>query len=87
MADLIGWAAAVVLLATLGRQVYSQWRERSAKGVSRWLFIGQLVSSTGFVLYSAMLRSWVFVVTNVLILMVAAVGQWINSANRRRQAR
>jgi len=87
VADLIGWAAAVVLLATLGRQVYSQWRERSAKGVSRWLFIGQLVSSTGFVLYSAMLRSWVFVVTNVLILMVAAVGQWINSANRRRQAR
>ena len=84
MADLIGWAAAVILLATLGRQVYSQWRERSAKGVSRWLFVGQLVSSTGFIVYSAMLRSWVFVVTNVLILIVAAAGQWINSVNRRR---
>jgi len=87
MADLIGWAAAFVLLATLSRQVYSQWRDGSAKGVSRWLFIGQLVSSTGFIIYSVVLRNWVFVVTNTLILIVAAAGQWINSANRRRAAR
>ena len=25
--ELIGWAGAVVLLLTLGRQVYTQWRD------------------------------------------------------------
>jgi MtN3 and saliva related transmembrane protein len=73
--DLIGWAAALILLATLSRQVYHQWQDESARGVSRWLFIGQLASSTGFIIYSYALESWVFVVTNSLILLVAAIGQ------------
>lgn len=84
MADSIGWAAALLLLATLGRQVYSQWRDRSAQGVSRWLFIGQFASSTGFIVYSVMLSNWVFVFTNAMILVVAAVGQRVTSANKRR---
>jgi uncharacterized protein with PQ loop repeat len=86
MADIIGWAAAAILLATLSRQVYTQWRERSSRGVSSWLFIGQLVSSTGFIVYSALLHSWVFVATNVLILIVAAVGQWVNTGKPKRPA-
>jgi MtN3 and saliva related transmembrane protein len=86
MADIIGWAAAAILLATLSRQVYTQWRERSSRGVSSWLFIGQLVSSTGFIVYSALLHSWVFVATNVLILIVAAVGQWVNTGKPKRSA-
>jgi len=73
--DWIGWAAAVILLATLSRQVWHQWHDESARGVSRWLFVGQLVSSTGFIIYSYSLKSWVFVVTNCLILLVAAAGQ------------
>ncbi|HEY1795231.1 MAG TPA: PQ-loop domain-containing transporter [Stellaceae bacterium] len=77
-ADWIGWLAAVILLVTLSRQVYHQWRDESARGVSRWLFVGQLVSSTGFIIYSYAVKSWVFVVTNSLILVVAAVGQVIN---------
>lgn len=77
-ANWIGWIAAVILLATLSRQVYHQWRDESARGVSRWLFVGQLVSSTGFIIYSYALKSWVFVVTNSLILLVAAAGQAIN---------
>jgi len=75
MTDWIGWAAAAILLATLSRQVYHQWRDDSARGVSRWLFVGQLASSTGFIIYSYALKSWVFVVTNSLILLVAAAGQ------------
>ncbi len=86
MADIIGWAAAVILMATLSRQVYTQWREGSSRGVSSWLFIGQLVSSTGFIIYSLLLHSWVFVATNVLILIVAAVGQWVNTAKQQRPA-
>lgn len=38
--DWLGWGASAVLLATLGRQVLVQWRERSTEGVSSWLFRG-----------------------------------------------
>jgi MtN3 and saliva related transmembrane protein len=81
--ELIGWASSVVLLATLGRQVYSQWRSRSTSGVSKWLFVGQLVASVGFVLYSWLLANWVFLVTNVAILATAVTGEVIYLRNRR----
>jgi uncharacterized protein with PQ loop repeat len=81
--DLIGWAAAAILLATLARQVYTQWRDRTSKGVSRWLFVGQCAASVGFVAYSWLLGSWVFVVTNALILVTAVAGELIYLRNRR----
>jgi hypothetical protein len=31
--DLIGWLSSAVLLATIGRQVFTQWRTRSAAGI------------------------------------------------------
>ncbi|WP_426805204.1 hypothetical protein [Stenotrophomonas sp. SrG] len=33
-ADLLGWAATLVLVATLGRQIYKQHQAGSAEGVS-----------------------------------------------------
>lgn len=86
MTDLIGCFAATVLLATISRQVYTQWRDGSASGLSRWLFGGQLTVSLAFVLYSWMLENWVFVVTNMLMRVTAGLGQWVNLANRRRRA-
>ncbi len=83
--ELIGWCAAAILLLTISRQVYTQWRERSTQGLSRWLFIGQLAASTGFVGYSWLLGNWVFVVTNSLILATAGIGQWIYVRNKRRE--
>jgi len=32
--DAIGWTSAAVLLATIGRQVYSQWKSKATAGVS-----------------------------------------------------
>jgi MtN3 and saliva related transmembrane protein len=81
--ELIGWTAAAILLLTLGRQVYTQWRDRSSKGVSRWLFIGQCAASIAFIVYSWLLNNWVFVVTNALILLTAIVGEVIYLRNRR----
>jgi uncharacterized protein with PQ loop repeat len=86
-AELIGWTAAAILLATLIRQVYTQWRERSVKGVSRWLFVGQMAASVGFVIYSWQVRNWVFVTVNALILLTAIAGELIFLANKRRSAR
>ena len=86
LTEAIGWAAAAVLLATICRQVYTQWKERSTRGVSKWLFVGQLAASTLFVIYSALLENWVFVVTNALLLLTALVGEFIYLRNRRRGA-
>jgi MtN3 and saliva related transmembrane protein len=83
--ELVGWASSAVLLATLARQVYTQWRERSSKGVSRWLFIGQLTASCGFLIYSYLLKNWVFVFTNAALLVTAIVGQMIYQRNAREQ--
>ena len=85
--QLIGWAAAVVLLLTLGRQVWKEWDEGTTRGLSRWLFLGQIAASLGFVAYSWLKRDWVFVVTNVLILATAIVGQYLFYANKKRMAK
>lgn len=84
-AEIIGWAAAVVLLLTISRQVYVEWRNRSTRGLSRWLFVGQLAASAGFITYSWIVDNWVFVVTNFAMLVTAGVGQWIYTLNRRRE--
>jgi len=83
--DIVGWAASAILLATLSRQIITQWQDKDAKGVSRWLFAGQIAASTGFIIYSWMLDNWVFIVTNALILLTAVIGQ-IGLVVRRRQA-
>lgn len=83
MTELIGWGSSVVLLATLSRQVLKQWREGTSEGVSRWLFVGQTTASVGFTAYSLLLRNWVFVVTNVLILANAIAGLLIVRHHRR----
>ena len=82
--DVVGWLSAAVLLATLGRQVYTQWRDGTSQGVSKWLFVGQLTASAGFIVYSWLLGSWVFVATNLLILITALFGQWVYLRNKRR---
>jgi len=87
LTDAIGWTAAAILLLTLGRQVYTQWRDRTSKGVSRWLFVGQCGASIGFVVYSWLLSNWVFVVTNALILLTAVTGEIIFLRNRRAKPR
>jgi MtN3 and saliva related transmembrane protein len=84
-ADVIGWASSGILLFTLARQVYKQWRERSTQGVSHWLFVGQLAASTGFVIYSYLVDNRVFVFTNAAILLTAVVGQVIYRRNKKRE--
>jgi len=82
--ELIGWISAVILLATIARQVYAQWRAGTTAGLSKWLFIGQCAASIGFVVYSWRLGNWVFVATNSALLLTALIGQAIYLRNRRR---
>lgn len=79
----IGWASSVILLATLSRQAYTQWKSRDVRGVSRWLFVGQLTASVGFTVYSFLLGNWVFASSNIAILVTAIAGEAIYLRNKR----
>jgi len=83
--DVIGWAASVILVATIGTQIVRQWREGSSKGVSRWLFIGQMAASAAFTVYSAMVGNTIFIITNAVMLVSAAAGLLIVLHHRRRE--
>ena len=83
LTDAIGWISALILMATLARQVSIQWQDYNSRGVSAWLFVGQLAASLGFIWYSVLVGNTVFVVTNSLIACVALVGEWIYLRNRR----
>jgi MtN3 and saliva related transmembrane protein len=83
--DVIGWASTAVLLATIGRQVYSQWKSKATAGLSRWLFVGQMSASIGFTIYSYLLHNWVFLFSNAALLATAVVGEFIYISNRKRQ--
>ena len=72
--DVLGWVSSLVLLLTLGQQVRKQWISRESRGVSTWLFIGQLAASTGFAVYSYLLDNWVFLTTNLLLVINALIG-------------
>jgi uncharacterized protein with PQ loop repeat len=85
--DLIGWVSSILLVLTIARQVYKQWEAGSSEGVSKWLFIGQIAASVGFTVYSFLVKNWVFVVTNALMLVNALVGYAIVLRHRRRKAR
>jgi uncharacterized protein with PQ loop repeat len=80
--ELIGWSGAFVLLLTIGRQVYVQWRDKSSAGLSKWLFVGQITASVSFVIYSLLQGDWVFVVTNAAMLLTAVVGQVVFLKNK-----
>ncbi|MBC7780527.1 MAG: hypothetical protein H7125_10555 [Proteobacteria bacterium] len=82
-AELIGWASATILFATIVRQVQIQWRAGKSAGVSQWLFIGQLAASMGFAWYSYLLANPVFVVTNLLLVMAAMIGQIVSWRQHR----
>ena len=85
--ELIGWAAAALLIATIGRQVFTQWRAGTTAGVSRWLFVGQVSASVLFVIYSWLEGDWVFIATNSVMLATAILGQCIYLQNRRKNRR
>jgi MtN3 and saliva related transmembrane protein len=83
MTVLIGWASSIILLLTILKQMYKQWHDRTSEGVSKWLFIGQLAASVGFTIYSILLRSWIFTITNLLMALSAIVGLGIVFHHRR----
>jgi MtN3 and saliva related transmembrane protein len=87
MTEALGWLSSCVLVLTISKQVHKQWKSGSSEGVSKWLFVGQITASVGFTLYSILVRNWVFVVTNALMLVSAVIGAAIVIKHRRAHRR
>lgn len=85
--EILGWLSSFILVLTIGKQIYKQWQEGSSKAVSKWLFLGQMAASTGFLVYSIGVWSPVFIVTNALMMLSAIVGFLIVLVHRKRKAR
>ena len=85
-ADIIGWLSSFTLLVTIAKQIHGQWKKGTSKGVSVYLFIGQIAASLGFLVYSVLTNSLVFIVTNALLMVSAAIGLGIVFMHRRRAA-
>ena len=81
--EVVGWASAAVLLATIAQQVWKQWTSGSTAGVSKWLFVGQTLASLGFTVYSVMTGDPVFIAVNSALLLSAVVGEAVYWRNRR----
>ena len=81
----VGWAAVACLFATMAGQAWKQWRDRVKHGISKMFFVGQIASSTLFLLYSALVGDRVFVVGNTLVLSAAIAGGAILWWNRSRR--
>lgn len=74
MTEVIGWISSFILVITIAKQVYKQWSEGKSEGVSKWLFVGQIAASVGFVVYSVLVSNWVFIFTNSLMVLNGIVG-------------
>ena len=83
--SILGWVSSFILLLTVGKQVYKQWQAGTSEGVSKWLFLGQITASIGFLIYSIYIWNPVFVVTNVLMVLNSLVGLGILFHHRRRE--
>lgn len=83
MPDVVGWISSAILLVTIVQQIRTQVRERSSRGVSVWLFVGEIASASGFLLYSIMLGLIVYIVTNSIMIVSSAAGLAITIHQRR----
>ena len=85
MTEFIGWISSLILVVTIGKQVYKQWKEGKSEGVSKWLFVGQIAASVGFVIYSYLVWNPVFIFTNSLMVVNDVAGLAINLYLRQRK--
>ncbi len=82
--QIIGYVSSIILLLTIGSQIHKQWQSGTSKGVSIWLFIGQLLASVGFTIYSILIGNPIFIATNAAMGGAAILGLGIVLYHRRK---
>jgi uncharacterized protein with PQ loop repeat len=84
MRNLLGWTASAILVMTIASQIFRQWKASTSKGVSIWLFGGQMTASAGFIAYSVLLHDTVFIFTNAIMFVAAVIGLGMVIVHRHR---
>lgn len=87
MLEALGWISSLILILTVGKQVYKQWKAGTSEGVSQWLFFGQIAASAGFLTYSISKGDWVFIFTNIIMVLNSLVGVAILFYHRRKESK
>lgn len=85
--DWLGWLSSFILLVTIIKQIHTQWKSGTGQGVSPYLFIGQAIATSGFIIYSNMVGSTVFVVTNSVMLLGHVLGMYITWRQKHKKQR
>ena len=80
-----GWGSSFLLVLTLLAQVSKQWRADSSEGVSLWFYGGQISAQVGFITYSYLIKNWVFLFTNSVLLFVSFTGLTLLLHYRRQE--
>jgi MtN3 and saliva related transmembrane protein len=83
LTEAVGWASTPLLLATIGRPVYSEWRSKATAGLSHGYSSDKSRASSGFTIYCILLHNWVFLFSNVAMLVMGITGEVIYISNRR----
>lgn len=78
----VGWTASAVVLVTTVGQIVKQWRDGTSKGVSPWLFVGELVSALLFLWYAVAIHNAVYIATNALMIAASIAGLAIVAYHR-----
>jgi uncharacterized protein with PQ loop repeat len=81
----LGWLASLILLSTIGRQIWRQAHAPTVEGVSKWLFIGQMAASVLYLLYSILVKNPVFIASNAALLIAGITGQVIYLRRKRNE--
>lgn len=63
----IGWFSSTVVFVTQIIQLREQVKKGS-KGVSKWMFVGNVIATSGFVVYSYLQNDTIFLTANSIIL-------------------
>lgn len=81
----LGWLASLILLSTIGRQIWRQAHAPTVEGVSKWRFIGQMAASVLYLVYSILVKNPVFIASNAALLIAGVTGQVIYLRRRHQQ--
>jgi|GEM_PF-5470806 len=76
MPELIGWGSALILLPAFGLQTYRQWKNRHepVNPSALWFFVLVLIGTGGQVVYSWMVRNWVYLALNSALVINNVIG-------------
>ena len=85
MPEIIGWGSALILLPAFGLQTYRQWKNRHepANSSAVWFFVLVLVGTGGQVVYSWLVRNWVYLSLNSALVANNGIGLAIALGRRK----